>query len=81
MLNLRMANVQLKNLSDDLHQQLRDAAAETHTTISDLVRVAIERELARRRWQSTFSTRARTDLQTSAAELLQEARDERGDDS
>lgn len=77
MLNLPMANVQLKNLSDDLHQQLRDTAAETHTTISDLVRVTIERELARRRWQSAFATRARTDLRTSAAELLQEARDER----
>lgn len=73
-----MANVQLKNLSDDLHQQLRDAAAETHTTISDLVRVAIEHELARRSWQRTFTTRARTDLQISAAELLQEARDEQG---
>ncbi len=77
MLNLPMANLQLKNISEDLHQQLRDSAAENHTTISDLVRVAIEHELAKRRWQSTFTTRTRTDLQTSAAELLQEEREKR----
>ena len=77
MLTLYMAKLQVKNISGDLLEQLRKAAAEDRTTISEIVRVAIEHELARRSWQQTFSTRAATELYISAAELLQEERQDR----
>ena len=77
MLTLYMAKLQVKNISDDLLEQLRKAAAEDRTTISEFVRVAIERELARKRWQRTLSTRASTELHIAAAELLQEERQDR----
>ena len=74
MLTLYMTKLQVKNISGDLLEQLRKAAAEDRTTISEFVRVAIERELARKRWQRTLSTRASTELHIAAAELLQEER-------
>ena len=77
MLDSSMANLQVKNISEDLHQRLRDTAAEDHTTISELVRVAIERELTRREWQSTFNTHPPTELHVTASELLREEREQR----
>lgn len=74
MLKSCMANLQIKNISEALHQELRETAAETRTTISDIVLAAIEHELTRRRWQSVFAGRAHSDLGTAAAELLQEER-------
>ena len=74
MLTLYMAKLQVRNISDDLLEQLREAAAEDCTTISEIVRVAIERELARKKWQRALSTRAPTELHVTAAELLQEER-------
>ena len=67
-----MTKLQVKNISGDLLEQLRKAAAEDRTNISEFVRVAIERELARRKWWSTFNRYSPTKLHTSAAELLQE---------
>lgn len=69
-----MANLQIKNISEALHQELRETAAETRSTISDIVLEAIEHELSRRRWQNMFAKRSRSDLGTVAAELLEEER-------
>ena len=71
-LTLYMTKLQVKNISGDLLEQLKEAAAEDRTTISEFVRVAIEHELARKRWQRTLSTRASTELHVTAAELLRE---------
>ena len=77
MLTLYMAKLQVKNISGDLLEQLKEAAAEDCTTISEFVCVAIEHELARKRWQRTLSTHAPTELHVTAAELLREERNYR----
>ncbi len=69
-----MAKLQVKNISGDLLEQLKEASAEDRTTISEFVRIAIEHELARKKWQRTLSTHTLTELHIAAAELLQEER-------
>jgi plasmid stability protein len=72
-----MANLQVKNLPDTLHQRLRDHAQKSHRTISEIALAAIERELARYDWHEKLSQRPATDLGTSAASLLEEEREQR----
>ena len=48
-----MSNVQVKNLDDEMHQQLRERAAQEGTTISEYVLELIRRDLRvprRRQW-------------------------------
>jgi len=50
---LFMSNVQVKNLDEELHEQLRARAAQEGTTISDYVLELIRRDLrkpTRRQW-------------------------------
>jgi len=50
---LLMSNVQVKNLDEELHEQLRARAAQEGTTISDYVLELIRRDLrrpTRRQW-------------------------------
>ncbi len=72
-----MANLQVKNLPDGLHQRLRRYAQRHHRTISDVAQEAIERELARHEWHERLAERPATDLGVSAAVLLAEERRER----
>jgi len=72
-----MANLQVKNLPDALHQRLRHYAQQHNRTISDIALVAIEREMGRHEWHERFSQRPGTDLGTSAASLLEEERRQR----
>ena len=46
-----MAALQVKNVPEDLHEQLRERAEAEGTSISELVLVAIRRELSRPRMQ------------------------------
>jgi plasmid stability protein len=69
-----MANLQIKNLPDALHQRLRDYAQKHHRTISDIALAAIERELARYDGHEKLSQRPATDLGGSAASLLEQER-------
>ena len=73
-----MANIQVKNIPEKLHNQLRRYARQQECTLGDIVLEAIEREVARREWHKRFSTRPATRLVTSAAELLDEERRQRG---
>lgn len=72
-----MANLQVKNIPDTLHQRLRRYAREHKCTLSDVVLAAIERELARREWHERLTRRPTTDLGLSAAGLLDQARQHR----
>lgn len=72
-----MANLQVKNLPESLHQRLRQYAQAHHRTISDIVLEAIEREMARHEWREKLSHRPATDLGGSAASLLEQERQER----
>ncbi len=78
--NHAMANLQVKNIPDTLHQRLRRYAREHKCTLSDVVLAALERELARREWHERFSRRPTTDLGLSAAALLEQERHHRESD-
>jgi post-segregation antitoxin (ccd killing protein) len=60
-----MAALQVKNVPDDLHEELREVAAQRGCTISDLVLTAIRKELRRPRmaaWLDTVSAMPRVDV-------------------
>jgi hypothetical protein len=75
-----MANIQVKNIPERLHNRLRRYARQQECTLSEIVLEAIEREVARREWHKRFSTRPATRLGTSAAALLEEERRQRGNE-
>ena len=69
-----MANLQVKNIPDDLHERLRRHARENHCTLSASVLAALESELARWEWRKHLAQRPKTSLGIPAAELLMEER-------
>jgi plasmid stability protein len=72
-----MANLQVKNIPDTLHQRLRRYAQEHKCTLSDVVLIALERELARREWRERPVQHPTTELGVSAASLLEQERQQR----
>jgi len=72
-----MANLQVKNIPDTLHQRLRCYAKKRKCTLSDVVLIALERELARHEWHERLAHRPTTDLGVSAASLLAQERQQR----
>ena len=72
-----MANIQVKNIPEKLHNRLRRYAREQECTLGEIVLEAIEREVARREWHKRFSGRPSTKLFSSAAELLEQERRQR----
>ena len=75
-----MANLQVKNGPDTLHQRLRRYAQEHKCTLSDIVLIALERELARREWHERLAQHPTTNLGVSAASLLAQERQQREQD-
>jgi plasmid stability protein len=75
-----MANLQVKNIPDTLHQRLRRYAREHKCTLSDVVLSALERELTRREWHERLAQRPTTNLGVSAASLLEQERQQREQD-
>jgi hypothetical protein len=59
---------------------LRRYAHEHKCTLSDVVLIALERELARREWHERLAQRPTTDLGASAASLLEQDRQQREQD-
>lgn len=72
-----MANLQVKNIPEELHERLRRHARENHCTLSASVLAALERELARWEWRKRLAQRPKTSLGVAAAELLLEERSHR----
>ena len=72
-----MANLQVKKIPDSLHPRLRMHARKRHCTLSELVLKALERELAHQQFQERLALRAHAQLGVSAAELLEEERQNR----
>ena len=72
-----MATLQVKNVPDTLHQRLRRYAQEHKCTLSDVVLIALERELTRYEWHERLAQRPTTDLGASAASLLEQERQQR----
>ena len=69
-----MANLQVRNVPDDLHERLRRHARERNQSMSAVVLSAVERELARDEWRERLAQRPETDLGVGAAALLAEER-------
>lgn len=72
-----MANLQVKNVPEALHQRLRRHVRAHRRTLSDFVLEAIERELARSEWRQHLGRRPQTGLGVSAASLLEQERQQR----
>ena len=53
-----MANIQVKNIPEKLHNRLRRYARQQDCTLGEIILEAIEREVARREWHKRFSGRA-----------------------
>ena len=75
-----MSTLQIKNMSESLHRRLRRYVQKQHCTLSDFAREAIEKELARREFHERLARRPKTDLDVSAAALLEEERQQRNGD-
>ncbi len=69
-----MANLQVRNIPDELHERLRRHAREHNCTMSAVVLSAVERELVRWEWRKRLAQRPETDLGGDAAALLADAR-------
>lgn len=69
-----MANLQVKNVPDTLHERLRFYARENRCTISAAVLAAVERELAIWEWREHMARRPATDIGVDAATLIAEER-------
>ncbi len=72
-----MANIQVKNVPDELHERLRRHARKKNCTMSAAVLAAIEREIKMAEWLERLETRPVVDLGVPAARLVEEARAER----
>jgi plasmid stability protein len=69
-----MANLQVKNVPDTLHERLRSYARENRCSISAAVLAAVERELAMWEWREHLARRPETDIGVDAATLIAEER-------
>ena len=69
-----MANLQIRNIPEALHERLRRHARENNCTMSAAVLTAIERELTRWEWRQHLAQRPETTLGVEAATLLREER-------
>ncbi|MCZ0937845.1 MAG: hypothetical protein OXJ55_04360 [Caldilineaceae bacterium] len=72
-----MANLQIRNMPDTLHDRLRRYARESNSTMRAVALNAIERELARWEWRKRLAQRPETDLGVDAATILKEERTRR----
>lgn len=73
-----MANLQVKNVPDDVYDRLRRLADERDTTISATVLGAVDRELRSAEWRKRLASRTTVELQTDGATLIREERTEAG---
>lgn len=69
-----MANLQIRNMPDTLHERLRRYARENDCSMRAAALSAIERELAHWEWRKLMAQRPETDLGVEAAALLMEER-------
>jgi plasmid stability protein len=72
-----MANLQVKNVPDEIHRDLRRAAERRGCSVRDLVLEAVRQRLQRERFVERLHRRKPVDLGGPAAALLDDARRER----
>ena len=67
-------NLQVKNVSPDLHARLRRHARANRSSMREVVLTAVERELPRHEWRERLARRPETELAVSAAAFLEQER-------
>ena len=72
-----MANLQVRNIPEELHERLREHAKKNRSSMSNIVLDAIERELKRLEFHDKLGQLPKTTMSVDAATLLAEARAER----
>jgi len=72
-----MANLQVKNVPDTLHNKLRRLARRQGRSLRDLVLEALQREVARDDFERQLARRAPVDLGRAAGKSLERARSQR----
>lgn len=72
-----MANLQVKNVPDDLYEKIRHEAERQGRTIRELVLDAVRREVAREEFRARLRTRRPVDLGQPVSVVLGEVRAER----
>ena len=75
-----MANLQVRNIPDDLHERLRRLARKNDRTIRSVVIAAVERELQWMEWDERFKQSRTTDPGVDAAAVIREERTRRDED-
>lgn len=73
-----MANLQVKDVPDRLHKRIRAYAKRRGRTLREVVLEAIVRDLERDEFLVQLAKRKPVDLGRTAAEALEEVREERG---
>lgn len=74
-----MANLQVKNVPDDIHDKLRMIARREGTTVREVVLQAVIRRIRMEEFEARLATRDAVDLGTPAVALVAEAREEYGE--
>ena len=75
-----MANLQVRNLPDELHERLRRCAQQRNSSMSAVVLQALERELEWSEWQKRLEQRPPLDVSLDSIAALHEARRERDEE-
>ncbi len=68
-----MANLQVKNVPEDLHRRLRAIATRRGNAVRDVLIEAVRREVSHEEFLARLRQRPRVELSRPAAELLAEA--------
>ncbi len=72
-----MSSLQVRNVPEEFHEELRAEAARTGKTIRSIVLEAIERELTRREFDRRLRELPTIEIGVSGAQLIEDARAER----
>jgi len=72
-----MANLQVKNVPEQLHRKIRSYAKRRGRTVRDVVLEAVVRQMQRAEFQARLARRQPVDLRRPAARTLAEVRAQR----
>jgi plasmid stability protein len=72
-----MANIQVKNVPEEIHRRLRSCAKRRGQTLREVVLEAVRRELSHEQFIARLHRRRPVDLGRPASAFLREARVER----
>jgi antitoxin FitA len=72
-----MANLQVKDVPEDVHRRLRECARRRGKSLRDLVLEALGKELSHDEFERRLKSRSRVRLSRPAGEVLAEVRAER----